>query len=118
MPLKGNCAQCSALQEANDAIKTASEYARRGIDGKRLAPYNPAEATRLAKVAESLAHKAPMGHFHSKWYVSDYNDPSMMAVDRGGFVLVKEWRTDESQNDRLSSSMPLELWADHIDWWK
>ena len=97
MPLTANCPQCSALQEANDAVIIALEYARKGLGGNRSANYNPAEAMRLARIAASLSDAAPTGHFHSKWYVRDY---------------------DDSANDRLSHSVPLELWADHIEWCK
>ena len=113
-----HCTDCSAIEKAMNATREALEYSQRRGTNDGYVSYNPDEAIRLAREAVRASDAAPVGHYHSVWYKSEEDDFAMMEVDPGAFYLIKEHVSDRPSEESIFKSMPLELWADHIEWWK
>ena len=112
------CTDCSAIEEAASATTKALEYSQRRFADDGLVSYNHDEAIRLAREAAKLSDAGPGDHAHIKSYWSKHDDPAMMEVDPGAFYLIKEHVSDRPSEESIFKSMPLELWADYIKWWK
>ena len=113
-----DCEKCIAGREAMDALRAAHDYEQRRFNDDGFVSYNPDEAIRLAREAVRASDAAPVGHYHSVWYKSEEDDFAMMEVDPGAFYQIKEHVSDRPSEESIFKSMPLELWADHIEWWK
>ena len=112
------CADCSAIEDAMSATTEALDYSRRRFANDGLASYNPDEAVRLGRHSAMLSKAAPANHHHSVWYASKHDDPAMMEVDPDAFYAIKEHDSDSAQDESITKSMPLDLWADFVKWWK
>ena len=112
------CIDCSAIEEAASAMTKALEYSQRRFANDGFVSYNHDEAIRLAREGVLASDAAPDGHHHSVWHMSKHDDPAMMEVDPGAFYLIKEHVSDRPSEESIFKSMPLELWADYIEWWK
>jgi len=112
------CAKCQVGLKAARAFKKAYDYEQRRFANDGFVSYNPDEAIRLAREAVRASDAAPVGHYHSVWHMSKHDDPAMMEVDPGAFYQIKEHVSDRPSEESIFKSMPLELWADHIEWWK
>lgn len=107
-----------AIEKAMNATRKALEYSQRIFADDGLVSYNHEEAIRLGREAAQLLDATPDNYAHSVWHMSKHGDPSMMEVDPGAFYLIKEHVSDRPSEESIFKSMPLELWADHIEWWK
>lgn len=105
------CELCSAGRKAMDALKAAHDYEQRRFMRDGFVSYNPEIAARLWCVAFDLSDKAPDNHCHGVWYFYGERDPNAIYQ-------IKEHMSDRASEESISKSMPLELWADHIEWWK
>lgn len=113
-----NCSKCTAMRKAQAAVVAAYEYNRRQFAGDGLVAYNPHEAMRLTQVAAELSDAAPDNHLLCIWYRSKHDDFAMRSTDPNAFLPVKEHMSDDAVNDKISTMMPLDLWADHVRWWE
>ena len=112
------CTDCSAIEEAMNATRKAQEYSQRIFADDGLVSYNHEEAIRLGREAAQLLDATPDNYAHSVWYMSKHDDFAMMEVDPGAFYLIKEHVSDRAAQESIFKQSPLELWADHIEWWK
>ena len=112
------CKKCIAGRKAMDALTAAHDYEQRRFANDGYVSYNRDEAIRLAREAARLSDAAPVNHSHSVWYMSKHDDPAMMEVDPSAFYLIKEHVSDRASEESIFKPMPLELWADYIQWWK
>lgn len=113
-----HCTDCSAIEDAMSATTEALEYSRRRFANDGLVSYNHGEAIRLGRRAARLQDAAPVSHRHNIWYASKHDDPAMMEDDPGNFYAIKEHVSDSAQDESITKSMPLDLWADFVKWWK
>ena len=96
----------------------ALEYSQRRFANDGYVSYNHDEAIGLAREAVRASDAAPVSHSHSVWYMSEEDDFALMEVDPDTFRQIKEHVSDRASEESIFKSMPLELWADHIEWWK
>lgn len=111
-------ADSSAIEKAMNATRKALEYSQRIFADDGLVSYNHEEAIRLGREAAQLLGATHDNYAHSVWHMSKHGDPAMMEVDPGAFYLIKEHVSYRASEESIFKSMPLELWADHIEWWK
>ncbi len=112
------CTDCSAIEEAVSAMTKALEYSQRRFANDGFVSYNHDEAIRLAREAVRASDATPVNHSHSVSYMSEEDDFEIMEVEPSAFYQIKEHISDHGAQESIYKSMPLELWADHIEWWK